>query len=225
LSTNKVHDRSCSDNGEPPDTSFDTARLEAEARGSGPEPAINPFDPATYKVEQSLAAAAGVKKHLVELAVTAPDKTWWVRRHPDDAYSRRSWFIVLKDERETYLVLPDLWKSLAGEATFKLMALYLAMTMQGKPFLWSVKIPADDTREPAKWMRAPLQAVRLAKDNWTRISWNEETRQHDVVTVESGVEPEWPNLSMPQLMELAFKGFIVDTLEHPVIRRLRGKSR
>ena len=34
----------------------------------------DPFDPSTYKVSQSLAAAAGVQKHLTELSVTTPNK-------------------------------------------------------------------------------------------------------------------------------------------------------
>jgi hypothetical protein len=205
------------------DTSFEPPQTESSPPASADQ-VINPYDPATYKVPQSLAAAAGVEKHLVELPVRAPDKTWWVRRHPEEEYSRKSYFIILKEEQEVYLVLPHLWKHLVGEPTFKPMRLYLSVTMQGKLFLWSVKIPADETKEPAKWMRAPLDAVRRAKDKWTHIYWNEETRQHDVETGDSEVQPQWPDRPMPELMELAFKGFVIDSLDHPVIRRLRGKT-
>jgi hypothetical protein len=109
-----------------------------------------------------------------------------------------------------------------GEATFKPKAFYLATTMQGKPFLWPVRRPADDTKEPDKWMRAPLEAVRLARDKWTRITWNEGTRQHDVVTCNSAVEPEWPDLPLRELLKLAFKNFVINNLDHPVLKRLRG---
>jgi hypothetical protein len=211
-----------------PDTGFEPHALEAQPPAPAEakaEPAFDLFDPNTYKVPQSLAAAAGVEKHLVELPVTTPQGSWWVRRHPDEQYCRKAWFIILKDERETYLVSPALWQQLAGESTFKPLALYLSVTMQGKLFLWSVKVQADDTKEPAKWMRPPLEAVKLAKDKWTRIYWNEDKRQHEITTVNSDVEPEWPDLPMRDLMELAFKGFTIEKMDHPVIRRLRGKAR
>jgi hypothetical protein len=175
-------------------------------------------------VRQSLAAAAGVQKHLTELAVTTPNKAWWVRRHPDPEYAFDAWVIELKDEQETYLVLPHLWPALTGEATFKPKTFYLAVTMQGKPFLWGVRRPADDTKEPDRWMRAPLAAVNLAKEKWTRITWNEVTRQHDVKTCESTAEPEWPDLPLRELLKLAFKDYVIDNLDHPVLRRLRGEA-
>jgi hypothetical protein len=198
-----------------------------EATGPNPPPGgakdPDPFDPATYKVAQTLAAAAGVKQHLTDLPVRTPDKSWWSRRHPDPEYALTAWVIELKDEQETYLVLPHLWPHLMGEATFKPKTFYLATTMQGKLFLWGVRRPADDTKDPDRWMRAPLEAVRLAKDKWTRITWNEQTRQHDVVTCDSAVEPDWPDLPFRELLKLAFKNYVIDSLDHPVLRRLRGE--
>jgi hypothetical protein len=184
--------------------------------------ALDPFDQATYRVRQTFAAAAGVQKVLTELAVCTPHKEWWVRRHPDPGYALDTWVIELKDNQETYLVLPPLWPGLCGEATFKRKTFFLAVTMQGKLFLWGVRRPADDTKEPDRWMRAPLEAVRLAKDQWTRITWNEDTRQHDVATCESTAEPEWPDLPFRELLKLAFKNYVIDKPDHPVLRRLRG---
>jgi hypothetical protein len=204
---------------------FDPAEMGEAAAATPPTSGeIDPFDPSTYKVSQSLAAAAGVKKHLTDLAVRTPDKSWWVRRHPAAEYSFSTWVIELKDEGETYLVLPPVWPSLTGEATFKPKTFVLAVTMQGKPFLWGVRRPADDTKEPDKWMRAPLEAIRLAKDKWTRITWNEVTRQHDVATCDSATEPEWPDLPFRELLKLAFKNFVIDATDHPVLRRLRGQN-
>jgi hypothetical protein len=187
--------------------------------------ALDPFDPMTYRVSQTLAAAAGVKPHLTDLAVRMPDKAWWVRCHPDPEFSFATWVIELKDERETYLVIPRLWPSLMGEATFKPKTFTLTITMQGKLFLWGVRRPADDTKEPDRWMRAPLEAVRRAKKQWTRIAWNEATQQHDVLTCDSTAELEWPDLPMREILKLAFKGLVIDTPDHPVLRRLRGETR
>jgi hypothetical protein len=189
---------------------------------SGPGP--DPFDPATYRVHVSLEAAAGVEQVLTGITVRTPNKAWWVRRHPSPDFAMRAWVLELKEEQETYLVLPHLWPSLAGEATFKPKALYLATTMQGHPFIWPVRCPVDETRLPDKWMLAPLEAVRLAAEKWVRVAWNEATRQHDVLTCASAVEPQWPNRPFRDLLELAFKGFVIDTPTHPVLRRLRGEG-
>jgi hypothetical protein len=96
--------------------------------------------------------------------------------------------------------------------------------MQGRYFVWGVRVPADDTKEPDRYMRAPLDAIARAEGSWTRITWNEDTRQHDVVTSVSEKEPEWPDLSRRDLIALAFKDRVIQDRNHPVLRQLRGES-
>jgi hypothetical protein len=102
---------------------------------------------------------------------------------------------------------------------------YLAITMQGKLFFWPVRRPADDTRKVDKWMKAPLEAVQLARDKWTRIAWNEGKRAHDIFTCESTVEPEWPTLPLSKFLEVAFKDLVIDSLDHLVVRRLQPRKK
>jgi hypothetical protein len=186
--------------------------------------APDPFDPETYRLCPDLAAATGVRKVMTELPVRPPNKAWWVRVHPDKKYRLQAHVVELKEEGETYLVLPPLWRSLAGEPTFRPKCFHLAVTMQGKHFLWPVRVPTDASKEPDRWMRTPLEAVLRAQKSWVRITWNEETRQHDLATCEAADEPEWPDLSMRDLVALAFKDYVIDRLDHPVLRRLRGES-
>jgi hypothetical protein len=191
--------------------------------GAPDEPVIDPYDPATYRVSLDLSAAGGVKEVLAQLDVRTPDKAWWVRRHPD--YSMAAWVIELKDEGETYLVLPHLYPLLTKkEATFKRKAFHLAQTMQGKLFLWAVNIPADDGGEITKWMKAPHEAARLALTGWVRLAWNEQTRQHDVRVSDETAEPSWPDRPFRDLIELGFEGKVIDRPDHPVLRQLRGKK-
>lgn len=237
MSTRRVTQPSPADNGRVPEPGdahepeqpggldFEPSSFEEPAAQPVAQPATSapdPFDPSTYRVSQTLAAAAGVKKVLTDLAAIPPNKAWWVRRHPAPEYTLDTFVIELKEEKETYLVLPPLWPALVAEATFHRKTFHLAVTMQGKPFLWPVRRPADDTREPDRWMKAPLEAIRLAADKWTRISWNVATQQHDVVTCESTATPEWPDLPFRELLKLAFKNFVIDHRDHPVLKRLRG---
>jgi hypothetical protein len=36
-------------------------------------------------------------------------------------------------------------------------------------------------------------------------------------------EPEWPKQSLGDLLKIAFKGRYIDTLDHGVVKRLRGE--
>ena len=36
-------------------------------------------------------------------------------------------------------------------------------------------------------------------------------------------EPVWLEATLQQLLEIAFKGRLIDTMDHPVLRRLRGE--
>ena len=35
-------------------------------------------------------------------------------------------------------------------------------------------------------------------------------------------DPIWPDKSLQELLELAFKDRVIDNMDHPVVRRLRG---
>jgi hypothetical protein len=36
-------------------------------------------------------------------------------------------------------------------------------------------------------------------------------------------EPQWPGIGFEELLRIAFKGRYIDSLDHPVLRRLRGE--
>jgi hypothetical protein len=174
-------------------------------------------------VPQDLSAAASVKKHIVKIQVRKPANHWYVRCHPDPQYSFTAWVIDLKDEREQYLVLPEIHPHLKGEVTYKLMTFHLCVTMQGKVFLWPVRCHVDDKKEPPIWIKVPLEAVLVAKEEWTRFYWVEEINEHEFESVPNPIKPVWPNLTMRQVMELAFKNNIINSLDHSVLKRLRGE--
>ena len=72
------------------------------------------------------------------------------------------WFnvIELKDDREDYLVRPELVPELAGEIVFK--TVFTAINRQGVVFLWPVKIPGPDERRKNDWPRSAREAAEMA---------------------------------------------------------------
>src|SRR5262245_48833604 len=107
-------------------------------------PVPDPFDPAALRLFQDYQASLGAKKAILTIPTKKPDKTWFVRVHPDEAFSLQTAVIELKEDRETYLVAANLWPQLATESTFTPRALFTAVNRQGVLFLWPVRLPGPD---------------------------------------------------------------------------------
>ncbi len=59
--------------------------------------------------------------------------------------------------------------------------------------------------------------------SWIRVVPDMSLGAYTVIEVtEKLCEPEWPELSLQELLRIAFKGRIVDSPDHLVIRKLRG---
>src|SRR5262249_1486659 len=120
-----------------------------------------------------------------------PEKSWFVRVHPDDRYFLQTAVIELREDRETYLVAPDLWPSLASETTFSPRALFTAVSRQGVVFLWPVRLPGPDGKSNP-WNTSAVEAAQLARKSWVRVTANMALGAYEVLqaTAELG-EPEW----------------------------------
>ena len=184
----------------------------------------DPFDPAALRLSQDFAASLGVKKALLTVPVRKPDKSWFVRVHPDPDYRLNTVVIELKDEREIYLVAPSLWPELSTEATFSPRALFTAVNRQGVVFLWPVRLP-DANGKLDDWNRSALEGVQLAQKDWVRVSANMSLGAYDVMVATGSLsEPMWPQEPLGDLLGVAFKDRYIDKADHPVLKRLRGES-
>src|SRR6516162_10933119 len=100
----------------------------------------NPFDPAALRLDQSFADTVGVKKVLTTVPVRRPNRQDFVRVHPDPKYRLTPAAIIeVKEDREVYLVTPDMAQALPGE--FTPVTLFTAINRQGTLHLWPVKLP------------------------------------------------------------------------------------
>jgi hypothetical protein len=207
----------------PADTSFDPASF-ASPNGTPPASTVpDPFDPAALRLSQDFAAGMGVKKALLTVPVRKPEKSWFVRVHPADGYALQTAVVELKEDRETYLVAPALWPALAAESTFSPRALFTAINRQGVLFIWPVRLPGADGKVDA-WSQSALEAAQKARKGWLRVAANMALGAYEVwdATGELG-EPEWPDKPFRGLLAIAFKGRFIDSLDHPVLRKLRGE--
>jgi hypothetical protein len=200
---------------------FDPAKLSLPAE---PPAGPDPFDPESLRLSQDFAASLGVKKALLTVPVRKPDKSWFLRVHQDPAFRLQTAVIELKEDREVYLVAPSLWPELATEPTLKPQLLATACNTQGVVFLWPVNLPRPDGRRD-EWSRSALEAITLATKGWVRIAANMSLGAYEVFTANGQLaEPTWPEVPLRELLRIAFKDRFVNSLDHPVLRRLRGEA-
>ena len=181
----------------------------------------SPFDPANLRLSQNFGASAGVKKLTTTIPVRKPGKQDFVRVHPDPAYQIETAVLEFKEERETFLVAPELRDELLGELTPK--ALFTTINRQKVVSLWPIRLPGEDGRID-EWNESAMEAATLAQKQWVRVSANMSLGAYDVYQATGEIpEPEWPELDLGQILEIAFKGRFIKDSDHPALKRLRGE--
>lgn len=182
----------------------------------------DPFDPESLRLPQDFSAALTVKKALLTVPVKKPPREWFIRVHPDPAYHLQTALIELKNPDDHYLVRQDLWAELAGEVTFTTKMIFLAINRQNVLFFWPIRLPGPEGRSDT-WSTSALDAAQLAMKGWVRVTSDMSLGAYQVYYAEYTHEPVWPDLPMQTLLRIAFRDHYIDTLDHPILRQLRGE--
>ena len=163
----------------------------------------------------------GAKKLWTNLPVRKPYKTEFFRVLDNEEYTIQAAIIELKEASETYLVGQELLIDLSE--FFVPVQVVVAVTRMGALMVWPVKLPQE--RRNA-WHDTGLQAMELAKTKWICMRANTPAGCYDILEATGKLpEPEFPTeeLTFQKMLELAFKDFYVDSLDHPLIQRLTGQ--
>lgn len=191
----------------------------ASSAGSPTGPSIFKLDDLRLPTDFETTAAG--TKLITTVPARSPRRHEFVRVHPE--YGARVGVFRARLERdETYVVHPSMCAALGDDVIPA--ALRLAITRQGVVFVWVLRLPRPDGRFD-EWGRSALEAASLAKESWTRVSANMALGAYEIFTA-SGVipEPEWPPQSFDELVQLAFRDRFIDSIQHPVLRQLRGEA-
>lgn len=182
-------------------------------------PLPNPFDPASLRLSSADTAGIGVKRVLVSIPVNKPNKQEFVRAHRSADYRIDTATLVDSTDRQHYLVSRELWADLSAE--IKKVRLVTAVTRHGNLFLWPATLPSPDGN-PCRWHESMLSAQSLAVDKWVRVT--SESGEYGVYEAQGVLpEPEWPTMPFSEILRLAFQGRYIATMDHPVLRSLRGE--
>jgi hypothetical protein len=185
--------------------------------------ALNPFAPENLRIDINLAEGIGVRKAIITIPVRKPNGQDFIRVHKEAEFRLPVAIIELRDDRETFLILPSIARDIPGE--YIMVTMYTCINRQGVLFLWPVRLPGADGRQ-LEWHRSAAEAAEMAMKHWVRVKANMSLGAYDVYEASSTIpDPEWPkDLTFEQMLRIAFKGRLVDSLSHPILKRLRGET-
>lgn len=176
----------------------------------------------SLRLSQNFGESVSVTKLLNTVPVQKPRKTEFFRinSNPDNALT--CGIIEFKEDNQIYLVNQRLQDALALEIVGKILC--HGITKQGVNFLWPIKLP-DEAGNLDSWNKSALEAADIAKNEWIRLSANRHLGAYEIMVARGDLpEPIWPQQSFTELLTVAFRGRVIDSLDHPAVRRLRGED-
>lgn len=173
-----------------------------------------------FRIPQERIGDGQTERIITTVRVGKPAKTAFFRINPAAEYRMPAGIVEFGTMvPESYLVIGGLYEALLGEAAFSTRLLVTAVTLGGTPFIWPLKTAIDNT-----WTRSAHDAVEIATTRWVRLKPNMELGAYEVIAaVNQDREPIWPDLPFEKLIDLAFRGRVIDKADHPVLRQLRGE--
>jgi hypothetical protein len=182
---------------------------------------LSPFDPSRLRLAQT---TVQVREHLTSIPVRKPAREWFVQCHLSDEFRLLTTVLELKEDRETYLVDPDILDIIILEPCVISKYLVTSITRQGNIFLWPVRLP-DASGRIDTWNRSALDAIGLASGSWVRVYADINAGAYKAITAEmvNIAPPVWPQIAFEEILRIAFKDHFIRDINHPILRKLRGE--
>jgi len=168
------------------------------------------------RLSQDFVEAAGIKKEISIIRVKKPHRQEFIRVHPE--WTLETMMYVDQDERSHYIVNPVLYNLLEGELTPKVLYPYINIKRVLK--LWPIRLP-DAEGKLDDWNRSALEAAKLAKEKWVRVASSRPLGAYEVFLPLGKVDdPEWPDVDLQTILDVAFRDLKIDDETHPIIKSL-----
>jgi hypothetical protein len=212
-------------------TTAKNSKLEIAAASRAEDEADNstaagsdPFNLASLRIGMAFKEAANVKKVLNVVPVRRPKKQEWFRAHPDETYRGDFAVIKLEADGEFFLVAPAVAREFPKECSF--VTIYTVINSSGVVFLWPATIPAPDGYQNP-WLTSAHEVAAAAMKRSVRMQSNRALGAYEYYFSDNPTpenDPVFPEESFLELLRIAFHkpGHFVDSVNHPVIRQLRG---
>jgi hypothetical protein len=170
----------------------------------------------SLRLSQDYVEAAGIKKEISIIRAKKPHRQEFIRVHP--SWSLETMMYVDQDERTHYIVNPSLYELLEGELIPKILFPYVNIKRVLK--LWPIRLP-DAEGKLDDWNRSSLEHAETAKEKWVRVASNRSLGAYEVFSHLGAInDPEWPDIDMQTIVDIAFKDCRIDNETHPIVKSL-----
>jgi hypothetical protein len=197
-------------------------QLPAQSEDSGVNsPVLGGIDLGMLRLPQNFGDTLQVKKLITRIPVRKPNKTEFFRVRPGTEWRFQTMVLEMREDSETFLVAHGLWSTIPE--LLRPAMLHAAIDRRGNPFLIPVPLPgADGRRNP--WHQSLANLVTVAETSWVRLAANMAVGGYDAFIAEGNLaEPEWPDLTLPEMLDTAFRDRVISQADHPVIQQLLGR--
>jgi hypothetical protein len=186
------------------------------------QPLIPGFDLDALRLPQNFGEALGVKRLITRVPVRKPLKTEFFRVRAGEAWRFQTMILELKEEGETFLLAPAVWD--AVPELLRPAMLHTAIDRRNNVFLIPVPLPGPDGRRNP-WHQSLAEVVAMAETKWVRSVANKHVGGYDMLVAETTLaEPEWPDVTFQELVQIAFRERLIQSADHPVVTQLLGRS-
>lgn len=192
-----------------------------------PKPSISEFNLDNLRLDS--APIPSVKLYTV-VPVRKPDNLEFFQTR-EGWYFQTMTLLVREGFNEIrYMVDNSLWELLSLE--LRKIEYYAAINTGGTIFL----IPVTILERGNRWISSLLDTINLAKTKWVRAVTNSDLGAYETVSaLEDLGEAAWPltvvnrnketvEFTMEFLLHTAFFGRYIDSVDHPIIKKLLGQT-
>ena len=173
---------------------------------------------------------AKVQKNQTRIPIGKPSKEKFYRVHPGVDYELDLALIEIKesnDLRGIYLPsqnpsdqLLNIIRSQPGVVRMK--KLKLGVYPDGSIFIWALNL--NNGKITNAWNQTALDGAVIAKEQWVKLSPSMENGYYEILTAITPMnDPVWPKETFSQILDKAFDGKVIESVEHPIISYLLGR--
>jgi hypothetical protein len=157
---------------------------------------------------------------VVAIKVGRPGKQEFFRVHPGGAYRGDFGLLLFEEDREFYVVAPALHVEFGP--VLRRTTLVATINRYGAIRLWPIGLPDLATGRDNAWFMSARTVAEVARTSWVRLI-NANDHYDAIKAAGQYGEPEWPNLTFDEMVQVAFRDRIIDSMTHPVARKLNGE--
>lgn len=175
-----------------------------------------------FRVDQGYSTMVNAKLALSVVPVRKPAKTQWVNVLDPATWRFVAPIFIDPADSSTHMLTPAIAATL-DDGLARVVDMFAYVDRAGVIAIWTISQPNIDGGDNP-WNESAREIATTKNGRWIRVH---ASRPHGAyLYTPAPVEfpaPELPKVTMRELVKIAFKGRMISTPDHAVLRRLRGE--